>query len=123
MQNLAELATAIAIAHGLHSLGEATNVNKKITRLADAVAGKTLKPYPANIDTRTKAYSIGIGIFVILSSLFYLVLNVLSFDINALLTLIIVLIAVVDISGTMSFDKYHISIEKLINKFDKKGTK
>ena len=117
--NIAQLVLAVTFAHSFHILGEVMNVRNKLTRLTDAIAKKSLRPYPMNIDTRAKSYTIGFLMFIIVAVVAYLLLNILSFTEESLLIVALSLIVVTEIVNTVRLDTYHVQIEKLIKKFSK----
>lgn len=120
MEKLAIFVAALSAAHAMHLFGEAANVRAKLKRLSDAISNKKLKPYPMNIDTRTKAYGLGFGMPAVITAIFYGLFYWWSPSMNVLLTLALVLIVVSEINTTITLDKYHISIEQLIKKLTSK---
>ncbi|MBI5357725.1 hypothetical protein HZB74_02665 [Candidatus Saccharibacteria bacterium] len=119
MENTIQILTAIIISHSFHTFGEAANVNAKIKRLVDAKNDKNLKPYPMNINTRAKAYSLGISVFVVVALISYALINVISPSSETLLAISIGLLLFIELYSLVAFDKYHIAIQPIINYFDK----
>jgi hypothetical protein len=120
VQTLLEIVAALSVAHSLHGFAETGNVRRKIDRLTDAVNGMVLKPYPVNINTRAKAYAAGVIMPVVLAAIAYGVLRVLSLTTTGLLVVALAALVITELVTTVSLDKYHVIIQKLINKFDKK---
>jgi len=120
MQHLAEFLAAISIAHAFHAFGETTNVRTKLQRATDAMNGKALKPYPININTRAKALGLGLGILIGITAIAYGILTLIAPSVTSLLWIAIVLIAIVEIYNLVALDKYHISIQTVIDHLSKK---
>jgi hypothetical protein len=120
MQHLAEFVAAVTIAHAFHAFGETANVRTKLQRAVDAMNKKALKPYPINIDTRAKAYGLGLGLFVIISAIAYGILMLVAPSITTLLWITAVLIVIVELYNLVALDKYHISIQSVIDHLSKK---
>lgn len=119
MENTVQILTAVIVAHSFHVFGEAANVNAKIKRLVDAKNDKNLKPYPMNIDTRAKAYSLGVSVFVIVALISFGLIKVISPSSESLLAISIGLLVLIELYSLVAFDKYHIAIQPIINYFDK----
>jgi len=119
MEQLAELVAAVTIAHTVHALAEVTNVRTKLQRVIDAKAGKTLKPYPIDINTRAKAYGIGLSLPIFITLVAYGVLAWLSPSVGTLLWMTVILLAIVELFSMVSLDKYHIDIEPVIRSFNR----
>ena len=120
MQHLAEFVAALAIAHTLHAFAETANVRTKLQRAVDAMNKKALKPYPINIDTRAKAYGLGLGLFIIIGAIAYGILTLVALSLTTLLWIAAVLIVVVELYNLVALDKYHISIQSVIDHLSKK---
>lgn len=123
MQMLTELAAAVVLAHYLHAFGEMTNVRAKLKRLSDAIAGRPLKPYPININTRLKALGLGSAMYVVLVVVSLIVISAVGFSESFLLRMIVALILVTEVITLIGYDQYHVDIQKLIHKFSKKAGK
>lgn len=120
MQHLAEFVAALSIAHTFHAFGETFNVRTKLQRAVDAMNGKALKPYPINIDTRAKAYGLGLGLFIVVAAIAYGILTLTAPSVTTLLWIAAVLTVVVEVYNLVALDKYHISIQSVIDKLSKK---
>lgn len=118
--NIYQLLLAFVFAHSLHAIGESTNVLSKLERLTNAVHKKKLKPYPMNIDTRAKSYALGFGVIAAVTVITYAMLSILDFTNTSFVLVALSLLVVTELITTVKIDKYHVEIEKLIKKFNKK---
>ncbi len=118
-QTLLQIVAALAIAHLIHALVELGNVGAKLRRLASAVAGKDLPTYPVNIDTRLKAYTIGLIAPAVFFLIVYFVISVLGTTVESAAWLSVIALLVIEVVNVVGYDRYHIGIEKLIKKFSK----
>lgn len=118
--NLVQLLLAFIFAHAFHSLAESSNVLAKIARLSDAIAKRTLRPYPMNINTRAKAYALAAVIVLVTTGIAYSLLHLVDLTDTSMLATALSLLIVVEVFNTIKFDRYHIAIEKLIKKYAKK---
>ncbi|HVC35958.1 MAG TPA: hypothetical protein VNE40_00725 [Candidatus Dormibacteraeota bacterium] len=115
---IAEAVAAISLAHVLHLTMDVQNVRSKVKRLADVIAHVPVKPFPININTRTKAYSAGLLGLAILFGISFLVIRWLNPSIASLLVLSTVLLVVGELINLVGLDNYHVRIARITRQFE-----
>lgn len=118
-QTLLQIVAALAVAHAVRSAIEFTSITAKLQRLKSAVDGKDLPAYPVNINTRPKAYGLGIVMLAVLFLVAYFIVSVLGLDIEMSAWIAIVALLAIEVLNVVGFDRYHSTLEKLINKLAK----
>ncbi len=120
MEQLSYLVASLAVAHSLHMIVESTSVRTKLQRLSDSIAKVPLKPYPININTRLKSYSISIVGMLALTGVSYAILHAIAPPTETLLWIAFYSIVIGDIVVAYLLDKFHVDIEPLIRRFAQK---
>lgn len=122
MEELANVTAALAVAHLIHAFAETINVRSKLQRLIDAKNNRETKPYPVNINTRSKAYAAGLIAFLLPAAIAYGAIAALSPSIETLLWISLIAIVIVELYNLVALDKYHVAIQPLIDEFDKNSS-
>ena len=115
------LLMAAVTATSLHSIMEPKNIMDKLERLSEAIkTGKVRKPMIEGIDTRTKAYGIGIVMLAGLTLLGYFIANFFDPSVDFAIKYSIVVVLVAELILIAEIDKFHIDIEKVTQRLKKK---
>lgn len=98
----------------LHEIMEPINVLQKLLRLDTATkTGKIETPMPKGVDTRAKAYTIGIIAITVLSAIAYLIARAIDPSVDGAIQYAVVVAIVAELILMARIDKYHVEIEKM----------
>lgn len=119
-QTLLNLVLALAANELLHNVMEAMNVRHKVKRLHAYIDKKPFEEMPMKIDTRHKAYSISLGVFIIVTGVFFAIFSALNLNGNDGLWVAAILLMAAFFSEAYLLDKFHVEIERVTRPFMKK---
>jgi uncharacterized transporter YbjL len=119
-QTLLNLVLALAANELLHNVMEAMNVRHKVRRLHAYIENKPFEEMPMKIDTRHKAYSISLGVFIIVTGVFFAIFSALNLNGNDGLWVAAILLIAAFFSEAYLLDKFHVEIERVTRPFMKK---
>ncbi len=117
---IAEISAGLSIGHTLKAFIEVNNVNSKIKRLTDIVHQIAVKKFPANINSRLKAYPSLFGLYLVLSIVSYGVIRWINPTLRHTLYITVVAIIIGEIVYVTGLDRYHINIQKATKFLEKK---
>ena len=108
------LAAAVATGTSLHGMMESENVLQKLARLGKAIkTGKVDAPMVKGIDTRPKAYGLGIATVAFIVGLAYLILDWINPGVEGAMQYTIAILVLGELMLMIRLDVYHIKIEKM----------
>jgi hypothetical protein len=105
---------AMATSTGLHAAMEPDNIMRKLRRLNNVINTGKIDSLPMKgIDTRPKAYAVGVAFLVIPTAIFYTIAKAIDPSANSAMKYSIVVMLLSAIILTFKVDKYHVEIEKM----------
>lgn len=108
------ITAAIVTGTSLHSVMEPANVNTKLTRLKKAIkTGKISELKMQGIDTRPKAYGLGLLAIAVPSAIAYLIIQAINPSVEAAIQYTAAVALFGEALLIVGLDKYHVAIEKL----------
>lgn len=112
---------AVSTATALHRLMEPNNINYKLKRLSSAIkTGKIEVPPMKGIDTRAKAYALGLMMVIMVTAIGYFVAGFFDSTTTQSVIYSVVVLLFADVVTMIAIDKYHADIEKITKSFGKK---
>lgn len=114
------LLIAVATATSIHRLFEPGGINYKLSRLEKAASSGEIETPPLKgIDTRAKAYGLGLAVVSVTTAVTYFAAGLFDPSIKTTALYCVAMLVTADVISMMSIDKYHVNIEKLTKKFKK----
>lgn len=113
-QTIAQITTALVLAHSVRALLEMYHVGSKVSRLSKITRQHSIAPYRINVNTRAKVYSLNLGVGVALFLMAYFIISVMNIGTNRGLVVSICSIIVVEVITIIGYDSYHIHMEKIM---------
>lgn len=108
---------AVATSTSLHAVMEPGNILLKLWRLEKTLdTGKVMELPMKGIDTRAKAYGVGLVAIAAMSALAYVVVNLIDPSPIGAMQYSVVVIVLAEIALMMRIDRYHVDIEKITQK-------
>jgi hypothetical protein len=114
---LAHLVLALVAAETVHALAEMLSARAKVKRLDAYIAGRPYREIPARVDTRPKAYAVGLTVFLVLAGVFFAILSLINALGNTLLIVAAALVLITYFAEFVGFDRFHVEIEAVTRPF------
>lgn len=98
----------------IHKMMEPVNILFKLNRLKQAMtSGKIIDPQVKGINTRTKAYALGLAAIAIPSAIAYFVASLFDPSVDSAIRYSVAVALISQIILMIRVDQYHVEIEKL----------
>lgn len=118
------LLAAVATGTSLHTIAEPGSVLMKLWRLDKALKTGEIQPLPMKgIDTRLKAYGVGIFSIVATSAIAYFFINLADPTSDTATKYSIVALLASELILLSRLDRYHVDIEKMTKEQGRKSSK
>lgn len=118
------LVAAVVTSTALHRAMEPDNLLRKLRRLDGALKTGTIAELPMKgINTRPKAYALGISMLIIVAAIAYWVVSLVDPSVDGALQYAIIASVVGELILLVRLDTYHVDIEKITQRVGKKKKK
>lgn len=118
-QTLLNLVLALATNELIHNLSEVLSTREKVKRLDAYSSGKKWKEMKFKINTRAKAYTLGVfGFFIFVLPLWGL-FTWFDLSVNTSFVYIAIVLTLTYAITFFGFDRYHVEIERVTRRFMK----